>query len=61
MASEDLVFGHKMLKNTSLNDGKCEKNVADAICKASIPACSKDQTKVVFILSKQACRNIMGW
>ena len=50
-----------MLKNANLSDAQCEKNVADAICKALIPACSKDQSKVVFILSKQECRKIMGW
>ena len=60
-ASKDLLFSHNMLKNSSLNDTQCKKNVADAICKASIPACSKDQSKVVFLLSKQKCREIIGW
>ena len=61
MVSDHLVHAHNILKNAKLHDMQCEKNVADAICKASIPACSNDQTKAVSILSRQNCRNIMGW
>jgi hypothetical protein len=50
-----------MLKSANISDAECEKNVADAVCKVPIPACSKDQTKVVSFLSKQDCREIMGW
>jgi hypothetical protein len=52
---------HKALKNANIRDARCENDVADAVCKAEIPACSKDRTKVVWLLSAQDCRDIVGW
>ena len=60
MAGERIVFAHKMLKNSNLSDAECEKNVADIICKASLPACSIDRTKLVSFISRQDCRKIVG-
>jgi hypothetical protein len=61
LAVDRIATAHRMLKSVNISDAECEKNVADAVCKVSIPACSKDQTKVVSFLSKQDCREIMGW
>ena len=61
LAANRIAFIHTMLKNSNIPDAECEKNVADAVCKVSIPACSKDQTKIVYLLSKQDCRKIVGW
>ncbi|CAB3983026.1 serine threonine- phosphatase 6 regulatory ankyrin repeat subunit A-like [Paramuricea clavata] len=60
LAGDRIAFAHRVLKTANISDSECEKNVADAVCKVSIPACSKDQTKVVSFLSKQDCREIMG-
>ncbi|CAB4022123.1 ---NA--- [Paramuricea clavata] len=55
-----IAFLHRMLKSAKISDAECEKNVADVVCKVAIPACSKDQTKIVSLLSKQDCREIVG-
>ena len=60
MAGERIVFAHEMLKNSSLSDPECEKNVADMMCKALLPACSIDRTKLVSFFSRQGCRQIVG-
>ena len=59
-AYDQIVMGHNLLKTAGLSDAQCEKDVAEALCK-TIPACSKDQTKLVSLLSKQDCRDIVAW
>ena len=61
MAEETIVRVHEKLKSSNFTDAECEKNVADTVCKANIPACSKDKTKLVALLSKQDCRKIVEW
>ena len=57
---EEIISGHKLLKSANLGDVQCEKGVAEATCKV-IPACSKDQKKIVSLLSKQECHDIVKW
>ena len=61
LAADMIAFLHRTLKSANIADVECEKNLADTVCKISIPACSKDQTKIVSLLSKQDCREIVGW
>ena len=60
-SGEEIVRVHEKLKSANLTDTECEESVADTVCKANIPACSKDKTKLVALLSKQDCRKIVGW
>ena len=61
MAGVSIAAAHKLLKSSNLTDAECEKNIAEAVCKVEIPACSIDRTKIVSFLSRQDCRRIMGW
>ena len=61
MAEEAILGAHEKLKSSNLSDAECKERVADTVCKASIPACSKDKTKIVALLSKQDCRKMVGW
>ena len=61
MIGEEIVDAHENLKSANLTDAECEESVADTVCKASLPACSKDETKLVALLSKQDCRKKVGW
>ena len=52
---------HKELKDANISNTECESNAANAVCKAAFPDCSKDRTKIVWLLySKQDCREIVG-
>ena len=55
-----LELHHKAL-NGKLGDVQCGKDVAEAMCKLSFHACSKDRTKAVSLLSRQNCRKTMEW
>jgi flagellar basal body P-ring protein FlgI len=61
MAGEQIVLLHKMLKNSKLSDAECEKNIADIICKAPLPACSSDRSKLVHVQSMQDCNKNAEW
>ena len=61
MAKETIAGAHEKLKSANLTDAECEESVANTVCKAALPACSKDKTKIVALLSKQDCRKIVGW
>ena len=51
---------HKALYG-KLGDVQCGKDVAEAMCKLSFHACSKDRTKAVSLLSRQDCRKTIEW
>ena len=55
-----IVFSHKALENSSA-DKECKEKGAEAICRAVLPACSSDGTKVIALLSKEKCREMVGW
>ena len=57
---EEIISGHKLLKSANLGDVQCEKGVAEATCKV-ILAFSRDQRKIVSLLTKQKCNNIVKW
>ena len=60
--TNSLIGAHKTLKlNSDGTDKECEKTVADVICKAFIPACSIDRTKLVYLISKQECLKKVAW
>ena len=61
MTGSGIVFAHKVLKNANIADKECEKKAAEVICKAVLPACSNDHTKIVALLSKEKCREMVGW
>ena len=61
LARNEIIKGYKKLKEYYIDDAECEKNVSDAMCKANIPACSKDKKKLLALLSKQDCRQMVGW
>ena len=60
-AREKIIKGYNKLKEHNIDNAECEKNVSDALCKANIPACSKDKKKLLALLSKQGCRQMVGW
>ena len=61
LARKEIIKGYNKLKEYYIDDAECEKNVSDAMCKANIPACSKDKKKLLALLSKQDCRQMTGW
>lgn len=61
MRLDNLVLALMMLKNASVRNAQCERDVAEGICKGSFHACSKDQTKIISFLSEQDCRKRVGW
>ena len=60
MTSDAIVFSHKALESSKA-DKECKEKGAEAICKAGLPACSSDRTKIIALLSKEKCREMVGW
>ncbi|XP_046860395.1 uncharacterized protein LOC124453634 [Xenia sp. Carnegie-2017] len=57
--SNIVVRHHKRLERINLADKQCKNKIADVMCKTT-PACSKDQTKAIALLSKQKCLAVVS-
>jgi hypothetical protein len=56
------MTAHEQLASYASNISKeCLNNVSDMICKGMAPACDRNETMVVELLSRQDCERIISW